>query len=49
VTPEVAREAGRRYFPLDRRVVVAVGPAKSIARPLERFGPVRVIPARKIV
>jgi zinc protease len=49
VTPEAARDAGRRYFPLDRRVVVAVGPAKAIAKPLERFGPVRVVSPRKIV
>jgi zinc protease len=28
--------------------VVAVGPAKAIARPLERFGPVSVVPARKL-
>ncbi len=48
VTPEAARDAGRRYFPLDGRVVVAVGPAKAIARPLERFGPVTVVPARKL-
>lgn len=49
VTPEQCREVGRRYFPLDRRVVVAVGPARAIARSLERFGPVKVIPARKMV
>jgi zinc protease len=49
VTPDAAREVGRRYFPLDGRVVVAVGPAKAIARPLERFGPVRVVPARKMM
>jgi zinc protease len=48
VTVEAAREAARRYFPLDRRVVVAVGPAKAIARQLEPFGPVKVIPARKL-
>lgn len=48
VTPQVARDAGRRYFPLDGRLVVAVGPAKAITRPLEQFGPVTVIPARKL-
>jgi zinc protease len=48
VSPEDARDAGRRYFPLDGRVVVAVGPAKAIARSLERFGPVTVVPARKL-
>jgi len=48
VTPEAARDVGRRYFPIDGRVVVAVGPAKAIARQLERFGPVKVLPARKL-
>jgi zinc protease len=48
VSSEQARDAGRRYFPLDGRVVVAVGPAKAIARSLERFGPVTVVPARKL-
>ncbi len=48
VTADACREVGRRYFPLADRVVVAVGPAKAIARPLERFGPVTVVPARKM-
>jgi zinc protease len=48
VTTDACREVGRRYFPLDERVVVAVGPARSIARQLERFGPVTVVPARKM-
>ena len=48
VTPEAARDVGRRYFPLEDRVVVAVGPARSIARGLERFGAVTVVPARKM-
>lgn len=48
VTPEAARDLGRRYFPLEDRVVVAVGPARAIARELERFGPVTVVPARKM-
>ena len=48
VTPDACREVARRYFPVARRVVVAVGPAKEIAGPLERFGPVRVVPARKL-
>jgi zinc protease len=48
VTPEAARDVGRRYFPLENRVVVAVGPAKAIARQLEPFGPIRVVPARKL-
>jgi len=45
VTPEAAREVGRRYFPLADRLVVAVGPAKAVARALERYGPVSVVPA----
>jgi zinc protease len=48
VTPEACREVGRRYFPLEGRVVIAVGPARTIARSLERFGPVTVVPARKM-
>ncbi|HEY6002391.1 MAG TPA: pitrilysin family protein [Anaeromyxobacter sp.] len=48
VTPEAARDAGRRYFPLEERVVVAVGPAKAIVPQLEPFGPVRVLSARKL-
>jgi zinc protease len=48
VTPEECRDVGSRYFPLDGRVVVAVGPARSIVRQLERFGPVTVVPARKM-
>jgi len=48
VTPEAAREVGRRYFPLADRLVVAVGPAKAVARALERYGPVSVVPAGKL-
>jgi len=48
VTPEAAREVGRRFFPIGERVVVAVGPAREIARPLRRFGPVTVLPAKKL-
>jgi len=48
VTADTCRDVGRRYFPLADRVVVAVGPAKTIARTLERYGPVTVIPARKM-
>jgi zinc protease len=48
VTGDACRDVGRRYFPLADRVIVAVGPARSIARSLERFGPVTVIPARKM-
>jgi zinc protease len=48
VGPEAIRAVARRYFPLDGRVVVAVGPAKAIARQLEPYGPVTVVPARKL-
>jgi zinc protease len=48
VTPESCREVGRRYFPVAARVIVAVGPARAIVRKLERFGPVAVVPARKM-
>jgi zinc protease len=48
VTPEAARDAGRRYFPLEDRVIVAVGPAKAIAPQLEPFGALRIVPARKL-
>jgi zinc protease len=48
VGPEQAREVARRYFPVGDRLVVAVGPAKAIARSLERWGPVTVLPARKL-
>jgi zinc protease len=48
VTADACRDVGRRYFPLAQRVIVAVGPAKAIAPALERFGPVTVVPARKM-
>ncbi len=49
VTPDECREVAQRHFPLGRGVVVAVGPARQIARALERFGPVRVVPARSVM
>jgi zinc protease len=49
VDAALARAAARRYFPLDRRLVVAVGPALRIARALEPFGPVTVLPAGKVM
>ncbi len=48
VGADAARDVARRYFPLGERVVVAVGPAKAIARSLEKFGPVTVVPARNL-
>jgi zinc protease len=49
VTAQQCREVARRHFPLDRGVIVAVGPAKQVAPTLERFGPVSVVPARKVI
>jgi zinc protease len=44
------RDIARRYFPGDGRgIVVAVGPAREIAKPLEKFGEVTVVPARKVI
>ena len=49
VTAEQCREVALRYFPLDRGIIVAVGPAKQVAPALERFGPIRIVPARRLV
>ncbi|HSN90781.1 MAG TPA: pitrilysin family protein [Anaeromyxobacteraceae bacterium] len=49
VTVEACRSVARRYLPGERGLLVAVGPARSLARPLERFGPVRVVPARGVI
>ena len=49
VSADDCREVARRHFPLGRGVVVVVGPAAAIARSLERFGPVEVMPARKVI
>jgi zinc protease len=38
----------RRYFPIGDRVIVAVGPARALARQLEPFGAVEVVAARKM-
>ena len=47
VTAAEVVEVARRTFPRERGVVVAVGPAARIAGQLERFGPLRVVPARQ--
>jgi hypothetical protein len=39
----------RRWLPGDRRVVVAVGPARRLQPQLSRFGPVRVLAARSVM
>jgi zinc protease len=49
VTAEECREVGRRHFPDGRGAVVVVGPAKAVAPALERFGPVTVSPARRVL
>jgi zinc protease len=49
VTAAGCLEVARRHFPLDGGVIVVVGPAKKVARSLERFGPVRVVPAKQVV
>jgi zinc protease len=49
VDASAARAAARRYFPLQRRLVVVVGPARRIARALGEFGPVAVVPAGKVM
>jgi zinc protease len=49
VTAEACREIGRRHFPLDRAFVVAVGPGKQLARQLDGYGPVAVVPAKRMV
>jgi zinc protease len=49
VTAAEAHAAGRRWFPGDGLVVVAVGPARQVAPQLERLGPVRVVPVRRVL
>ena len=49
VSVEACRTVARRYLPAERGLVVAVGPARSLARSMERFGPVRVLPARGVI
>jgi zinc protease len=48
VTAERCRDVAQRYFPRSRALVVVVGPARAVAKPLARFGDVRVVPARKV-
>jgi zinc protease len=49
VTAAEAHEAGRRWFPADALLAVAVGPARQVAPQLERLGPVRVVPVRRVL
>lgn len=48
VTAEACREVSRRWFPHSGGAVVAVGPARRIRTQMERFGPVTVVPARRV-
>jgi zinc protease len=48
VGAEACRDVAGRYFPGPRPLVVVVGPARAVARPLERFGEVRVLPVRAV-
>jgi zinc protease len=49
VTAQQCLEVARRHFPLARGVIVAVGPVKQVAPALEPFGPITVLPARKVI
>jgi zinc protease len=49
VTGDECRAVARETFPLDRGAVVAVGPARTVAKELERFGPVTVIPVKRAI
>jgi zinc protease len=48
VSAEACRDVARRYLPGARPLLVVVGPARQVARPLERFGEVRVVPVRTV-
>ncbi|HZZ84578.1 MAG TPA: pitrilysin family protein [Anaeromyxobacteraceae bacterium] len=49
VTPGDCVAVARRHFPVERGVVVAVGPAKLLRKPFARFGPVREVSAKSLV
>ncbi|GEJ57378.1 M16 family metallopeptidase [Anaeromyxobacter diazotrophicus] len=49
VRAEACQALARRYFPLRDGAVVVVGPARKLAASLERFGPVKVVPARRVL
>lgn len=49
VDAEACRAVARRYLPGERRVVVAVGPAKALRPQLEPLGPVRVLKAQAVM
>lgn len=49
VDAEACRALARRHLPGERRVIVAVGPARALAPQLAPFGPVRILPARAVM
>ncbi|BDG07563.1 M16 family metallopeptidase [Anaeromyxobacter paludicola] len=49
VTPSDCAEVARRHFPVERGVVVAVGPARQLEKSFARFGPVRVVSGKSLV
>ncbi len=49
VTAEACREVSRRWLPHSGGAMVAVGPAARIRGQLDRFGPVTVVPARRVI
>jgi zinc protease len=49
VDAQACLAVARRHLPGERRVVVAVGPARRLVPQLEAFGPVRVVAARTVM
>jgi zinc protease len=49
VRPEEAHEVARRHLPSGGGAIVAVGPARQLVPQLEPFGPVRVVPVRRVL
>ncbi len=49
VSAEACRELARMHLPGEDGLIVAVGPAKQVAPALERFGAVKVLPARRVL
>jgi len=49
VTAEEAREVSRRHLPVRGGVILAVGPASRLEPLLRRFGPVEVVPVRRVL
>lgn len=50
VTPEQCTSIARSWFPVDGRgAIVAVGRARDVAKQLQPFGPVEVLPASRVI